>query len=443
MSAHRRALTRLAATALILAPLAILQPSLAHAAPSAPQPAISQSFLAQFAQMLRSFQTYLSTQQQGGVTVRSGGYPPEYIAAQGNGSGAGRIDNLSNTTIQNPTITGGSISGASIVGTISNAIDSALGTIDNLTSNTVAATNVSFANATTTNLAVTNLTASATSTLSGLKLAATDCSVYGNGGKLTTDAFGVVICAADQGGGGGVVGGTDAQVQFNDGGVFGASASFTFNKLANRLTVTYASTTGITAGYASSTQGFFGLLSVGSLSLTTPLSALSGGTGIANPSTGGLLVGAFGGGSWQQLATTSLGLLTTNVAEGSNLYWTNTRFDARLAATTSLPSLTTLANLASVGALTSGAWNASTIGAAYGGTGSTTLSGLLKGNGASAVQTAVAGVDYAPATAGTSLLLGNGSGGSTSYSGSSCANQFVRSLNGAGVATCQSVNLCE
>ncbi len=276
MSAHRRALTQLAATAMILAPLAILQPSLAHAAPSAPQPAVSQSILTQFAQMLRSFQTYLSTQQQSGIAVRSGGYAgvPEQVAALGNGSGYGRIDNLSNTVIQNPTITGGSISGASITGTISNIINTALATIADLTSTNLVATN-----ATTTNLAVANLTATATSTLSGLKLAATDCSAYGNGGKLTTDAFGIVVCAADQGGAGGTVGGLDTQVQFNDAGVFGGSAGFTYNKTAQRVIVAYASTTAITASYASSTQGFFGALSAGTLSLAAPLSAASGGTG--------------------------------------------------------------------------------------------------------------------------------------------------------------------
>jgi hypothetical protein len=36
---------------------------------------------------------------------------------------------------------------------------------------------------------------------------------------------------------------------------------------------------------------------------------------------------------------------TTNLAEGTNLYYTTTRFDNRLSATTSLPNITTLANL--------------------------------------------------------------------------------------------------
>jgi hypothetical protein len=41
---------------------------------------------------------------------------------------------------------------------------------------------------------------------------------------------------------------------------------------------------------------------------------------------------------------------------------------------------------------------------------STTVTGLLKGNG-TAISAATSGTDYAPATSGTSILYGNGSGG--------------------------------
>jgi len=47
----------------------------------------------------------------------------------------------------------------------------------------------------------------------------------------------------------------------------------------------------------------------------------------------------------------------------------------------------------------------------YGGTGVATLTGIVKGNGASAFSAAVSGTDYAPATSGSSILYGNGSGG--------------------------------
>jgi endosialidase-like protein len=93
---------------------------------------------------------------------------------------------------------------------------------------------------------------------------------------------------------------------------------------------------------------------------TTTLSSISGTLGVGSGGTGanafsyGLLLSPGGTSAVTNIATSSLGLLTTNVAEGSNLYWTNTRFDNRLSATTSLPNIITLANLASVGALTSG-----------------------------------------------------------------------------------------
>lgn len=57
-------------------------------------------------------------------------------------------------------------------------------------------------------------------------------------------------------------------------------------------------------------------------------------------------------------------------------------------------AVTTLSSLASIGTITTGTWNGSTIGVAYGGTGATTLTGILKGNGTSAFTAAVDGTDY-------------------------------------------------
>jgi hypothetical protein len=74
------------------------------------------------------------------------------------------------------------------------------------------------------------------------------------------------------------------------------------------LRVSYASTTGITASYASTTNLFAGSATVGSLSVGT----LSG-------------IGLLQNGVLSAIATSSLGLLTSNVAEGSNLYFTNAR----------------------------------------------------------------------------------------------------------------------
>lgn len=148
-----------------------------------------------------------------------------------------------------------SLAASNITGTITNTISSALATITDLTSTTLTATNATFTSATTTNFAATNasttnLTVSATTTTRGLKVTALDCSSLGNGGTLTTDASGNVVCAADDGGSGSV-GGSDTQVQFNDGGSLGADSGLTYNKTADRLTLVYASTTNITASTAS------------------------------------------------------------------------------------------------------------------------------------------------------------------------------------------------
>ena len=167
-----------------------------------------------------------------------------------------RIDNLSNTTITNPTITGGSITGSSIVGTISSAISTALATIDDLTTTELVAVNATFTSATSTTFyagalgagtaSITNATTTNLAT-ENLRVSSLDCTGYANGGTLTTDASGNVVCATDDGGAGSSVAGSDTQVQFNSGGGFAAAASFTFASSSGKLAVPYASTTALTA----------------------------------------------------------------------------------------------------------------------------------------------------------------------------------------------------
>ncbi|MFD3293385.1 hypothetical protein SKC35_06780 [Aquirufa sp. KTFRIE-69F] len=62
-------------------------------------------------------------------------------------------------------------------------------------------------------------------------------------------------------------------------------------------------------------------------------------------------------------------------------------------------SLTSLANLTTVGTITSGIWSATAIDVAHGGTGATSLTGLVKGYGTGAFSAAVAGVDFETAIA--------------------------------------------
>jgi len=51
-------------------------------------------------------------------------------------------------------------------------------------------------------------------------------------------------------------------------------------------------------------------------------------------------------------------------------------------------------NLTKVGTITTGVWNGTTVDVAHGGTGVTTITGLVKGNGVSAFTAALAGTDY-------------------------------------------------
>jgi hypothetical protein len=74
------------------------------------------------------------------------------------------------------------------------------------------------------------------------------------------------------------------------------------------------------------------------------------------------------GSAWATRATSTLALKTVDLVEESNLFWTNNRFDNRLSATTTLPSLTTLANLATVGTITSGTFSSAISGATINGT---------------------------------------------------------------------------
>jgi len=168
---------------------------------------------------------------------------------------------------------------------------------------------------------------------------------------------------------------------------------------AKSLDATYATSTNL---YASST--FTNALTINSYS--------------------GLLIGT--NGLVSAIATSSLGLLTTNVAEGSNLYFTDERADARvnavLSATTSLPNITTLAglttagNLATVGTLTSGS-----IGSGFGninigsntftgnGSGLTALNASNISTGVLAIARGGTGTTTAPTFG--QLLMGNTGGG--------------------------------
>ncbi|MDE2218414.1 MAG: tail fiber domain-containing protein [Patescibacteria group bacterium] len=185
------------------------------------------------------------------------------------------------------------------------------------------------------------------------------------------------------------------------------SGAGSFDDYARASYFTATSTTASTFPYASTTaftvssNSYLGTVSSG-LWNGTAVATQYGGTG-QNFSASSGLINLYSGVA-SAMATSSLGLLTTNVAEGTNQYWTNTRFDNRLSATTSLQNLTTLANLATVGTISSGVWNGSLLAVPYGGTGWASIqSGAIPyGNGSSAFSTTTAG------TAGNVLALLNG-----------------------------------
>ncbi|MDB4992197.1 MAG: hypothetical protein JWL75_442, partial [Parcubacteria group bacterium] len=95
-----------------------------------------------------------------------------------------------------------------------------------------------------------------------------------------------------------------------------ATTTSTFNGL----------TAGITITAAGNTQTF-------QPTLSGVLTYAGGGTGISSPVAAGVLLGNYSGTGYMQIATSSLGLTTTNVAEGSNLYYTDARARAAISST--------------------------------------------------------------------------------------------------------------
>ena len=88
-----------------------------------------------------------------------------------------------------------------------------------------------------------------------------------------------------------------------------------------------------------------------------------------------------------------------------NGYLTSTdwaTFNGKQPAGTYVTSISVVSSNGLAGTVTSGATPAITL--------STSITGILKGNG-TAISAATSGTDYAPATSGTSILYGNGSGG--------------------------------
>jgi hypothetical protein len=106
--------------------------------------------------------------------------------------------------------------------------------------------------------------------------------------------------------------------------------------------VTLATSTSLTNGITSAIS----IVGSGSTLTFTPsqsgtLAAGGGGTGINNPTAAGILLGSYAGGAWQQLATSSLRLSTTDIIEGTKLFYTDTRVNDYIHASTTIPKVYT------------------------------------------------------------------------------------------------------
>lgn len=130
---------------------------------------------------------------------------------------------------------------------------------------------------------------------------------------------------------------------------------------------------------------------VGQTSITT-LGTI--GTGTWN----GSVIGASFGGTGVNNGSSTItlgGSLTLSGAFSTTLTVTGTTSVTLPTSGTLVNSaVTTLSSLSSIGTITTGTWNGSTIAVANGGTGATTLTGVLKGNGTSAFTAAVDGTDF-------------------------------------------------
>jgi hypothetical protein len=93
---------------------------------------------------------------------------------------------------------------------------------------------------------------------------------------------------------------------------------------------------------------------------------------------------------------------TTALAEGTRLYYTQTRFDAALTATTTLPKITTLAALTTVGTIGTGVWSGTAVAVNKGGTGQTSFGqGWLASDGTTITSSSSPTFNYITATSTT------------------------------------------
>ena len=169
-----------------------------------------------------------------------------------------------------------------------------------------------------------------------------------------------------------------------------------------------------------------------------------GGTGLGTIGTSNSLLGVNDGASGLEYKTLTAGSNVT-ITHGTNSI-TISAASPGSSGITSLNTVTgstqTFVNDTNVTVVSSSVANTHTItwsgqlSVSRGGTGTSSITGLVKGSGTSAFTAASSGVDYAPPTSGTSLLYGNNAGGFSnvtvstglSFSGGTLSNTGVTSV---------------
>ncbi|MGB4076413.1 MAG: hypothetical protein WBK28_01775, partial [Minisyncoccia bacterium] len=142
--------------------------------------------------------------------------------------------------------------------------------------------------------------------------------------NLATSSLGIV--------GSGIPGGVVGAIQYNGGGTFAGDSAFTFDAAADRVTTTYASSTGLSSLYASSTNLFAGTLTLfGSFFDTTGSQGTNGfvlqSTGTSTHWVATSTLGLGGGGSGTVSAGTA-GQIPYYEANGTTLTATSSIFVA-------------------------------------------------------------------------------------------------------------------
>ena len=220
------------------------------------------------------------------------------------------------------------------------------------------------------------------------------------------------------------VSGATGNVTIANTGVLSAIAGSGISVSGATGNVTFANT-----GVLSFSGGSTGLTpataTTGAVSLAGTLAVAYGGTGQTTYTDGQLLIGN----------TTGNTLAKSTLTAGTGISITNGAGSITIANT--LPSLggtVTSVSVVSANGLAGTVATATTTPAI---TLSTTITGLLKGNG-TAISAATSGTDYAPATSGTSILYGNGSGGFSNVtigSGISFATGTLSATGSGGTVT--------